>query len=225
LKFVVIADSHGRHHHIKVPVGDVLIHAGDFTYRGKRSEVEDFLEWFQQQTHTHKIFIAGNHEFFFENEKPVTIEKILPPGIIYLNDSGTMIENFHIWGSPITPKFYNWAFNRTRGEEIKKHWEKIPLNTDILITHGPPKGILDQVQNEQNVGCRDLLEKIKTLNLKIHVFGHIHEAYGTTKSMGIRFFNASVMNDQYELVNRPIVFEYPELITLPVYENKDHSKT
>jgi Icc-related predicted phosphoesterase len=109
--------------------------------------------------------------------------------------------------------------------EIKKHWDLIPLNTDILITHGPPKGILDQVNNEQNVGCRDLLEKIKTLNLKIHVFGHIHEAYGTTKSQGIRFINASVMNDQYELVNRPIVFEYPELTSQPVQENRIISKT
>lgn len=225
MKFVVIADSHGRHHHLKIPNGDVLIHAGDFTYRGKKSEVEDFLEWFQQQMHTYKIFIAGNHEFFFEKEKPGIIEKIIPADIIYLNDSGVVIENIHIWGSPITPKFYNWAFNRNRGEDIRKHWNLIPETTDILITHGPPKGILDQVINDQNVGCRDLVEKIKTLNIKIHVFGHIHEAYGTTKAMGIRFFNASVMNEQFDLVNRPIVFEYPEILTQDVQQISRPLKT
>jgi Icc-related predicted phosphoesterase len=211
LKFVVIADSHGRHHHIKIPEGDVLIHAGDFTYRGKKSEVEDFLKWFQLQPHTYKILIAGNHEFFFENEKASVVEKIIPEEIIYLNDSGIVIENIHIWGSPVTPKFYNWAFNRNRGEEIKKHWDMIPANTEILITHGPPKGILDQVVTEQHVGCRDLYEKLKTLNVKVHVFGHIHEAYGRTSVNGIRFFNASVMNEQFDLVNKPIAFEYPEI--------------
>lgn len=210
MKFVVIADTHGRHHHLKIPNGDVLVHAGDITYRGKRSEVEDFLEWFEKQRHTYKIFIAGNHDFFFEKEKIGIIEKIIPPGIIYLNDSGVEIEGIHIWGSPITPRFYNWAFNRERGEDICKHWDLIPQNTDLLITHGPPKGILDQVMNEQHVGCKDLLERIKTFNLKVHVFGHIHESYGKTKNFGIQFINACMMNDQYDLVNRPIIFEYPE---------------
>jgi Icc-related predicted phosphoesterase len=211
VKFVVIADTHGRHHHLKIPKGDVLIHAGDLTYRGKRSEVEDFMDWFQKQDHEYKILIAGNHDFFFEQEKPAVIEKIIPPGIIYLNDSGVVINDIHIWGSPITPQFYNWAFNRPRGASIKKHWDLIPEDTDVLITHGPPKGILDQVVNEQNVGCRDLLDKIKTLNIRVHVFGHIHESYGTTRFMGTRFINASVLNEQYDLVNRPVVFQCPEI--------------
>lgn len=210
MKFVVIADSHGRHHHVRIPGGDVLIHAGDITYRGKKSEVEEFLKWFQKQPHKYKIFIAGNHDFFLEKEKPGVIDKIIPDDIIYLNDSGICINDINIWGSPITPQFYNWAFNKPRGAAIARHWNLIPENTDLLITHGPPRGILDQVMNEQNVGCRDLLEKVKGLGIKVHVFGHIHEAYGTTRSFGTRFINASVMNDQYELVNRPIVFELPE---------------
>ncbi|MBA2745108.1 MAG: metallophosphatase domain-containing protein [Flavisolibacter sp.] len=207
MKFVAIADTHGRHHHVKLPPGDVLIHAGDVSFRGRKSEVEDFLDWFSKQKFAHKIFIAGNHDFFFEKEKPVQIKKILPDDVVYLEDSGITIQDIHIWGSPITPRFYNWAFNRARGEAIRKHWDLIPAHTDLLITHGPPKGILDQVMNEQEVGDKDLLERIMTIKPQVHVFGHIHEAFGTNKIGGIRFINASLLNEQYNLVNKPVLFE------------------
>jgi Icc-related predicted phosphoesterase len=207
LKVVVIADTHGRHQHIKLPKGDLLIHAGDISYRGKRSEVLDFLNWFKSQEHEHKVFVAGNHDFFFERENPSTIRELIPEGVIYLQDSGIEIKGFRLWGSPITPRFFNWAFNRSRGEAIRNHWKLIPEPLDLLITHGPPFGILDQVVNEQNVGCKELLERIRCIKPQVHIFGHIHESYGTTKSMGIRFINASLLNENYDLMNRPIVFE------------------
>ncbi len=207
LKFVVIADTHSRHHHVKIPKGDVLVHAGDISYRGEKSETEDFLAWFDKQDFRYKIFIAGNHDFYFEKEKPAMLEKMIPERIIYLNDSGVTLEGIDIWGSPITPKFFNWAFNRSRGAAIRKHWEMIPEKTDLLITHGPPFGILDQVVNEQHVGDKDLLDKVREIKPRVHVFGHIHEDYGTTKSYGIKFINASLLNESYELVNRPVVFE------------------
>lgn len=205
MKFVAIADTHCRHRSLKLPPGDVLIHAGDISYRGKKSEVEDFLNWFSQQNFTYKIFIAGNHDFFFETEK--NIDNIIPKEIIYLNDSGIVLNGISIWGSPVTPWFYNWAFNRHRGTDIKKHWDLIPEKTDILVTHGPVYGILDQVINEQHAGCKDLLLKVKEINPKVHVCGHIHESYGNVKRSGIRYINACVLNEKYELVNRPVVFE------------------
>jgi Icc-related predicted phosphoesterase len=165
------------------------------------------LNWFKKQEHPHKIFIAGNHDFFFERENPAAIEEIIPAGVHYLQDSGVEINGYRIWGSPITPRFFNWAFNRNRGEPIKKHWQMIKEPIDLLVTHGPPFGILDQVTNEQNVGCKALLDRIRTIRPQVHVFGHIHESYGTTKSLGIRFINASLLNENYELTNRPIVFE------------------
>ncbi|HJW16259.1 MAG TPA: metallophosphatase domain-containing protein [Flavisolibacter sp.] len=207
MKFVGLADTHSRHRGIILPKGDVLIHGGDISYRGERLEVEDFLAWFAKQDFEYKVFIAGNHDFLFENIKPKELERIIPPGIIYLNDSGTDIQGIHIWGSPITPKFFNWAFNRTRGEAIKKHWKLIPANTDLLITHGPPHGILDQVANESHVGCVDLLQTVKSIMPRVHFFGHIHESYGIRNSAQTKFINACQMNELYQLVNKPVVFE------------------
>jgi Icc-related predicted phosphoesterase len=207
LKFVGIADTHSRHRAVNLPKGDVLIHGGDISYRGERMEVEDFLSWFAKQDFEYKIFIAGNHDFLFEKIKEKELEKMIPPEIIYLNDSGVKINGLNVWGSPITPKFFNWAFNRTRGEAIKKHWKLIPSNTDLLITHGPPYGILDQVVNESHVGCVDLLQTVKNVKPKIHFYGHIHESYGIRNSEQTKFINACQMNELYELVNKPVVFE------------------
>jgi Icc-related predicted phosphoesterase len=207
LKFVVLADTHSRHRGVKLPKGDVLIHAGDISYRGEKLEVQDFFNWFCKQDFEHKIFIAGNHDFLFEKTKDKELDKLIPEKIIYLNDSGTSVNGINIWGSPITPKFFNWAFNRTRGDAIRKHWELIPPDTNLLITHGPPFGILDQVANDRHVGCKDLLHTIKEIKPEVHVFGHIHESYGTTKSFGIKFINASLTNETYELINKPLVFE------------------
>ena len=203
----MIADTHSRHRSIRLPKGDVLIHAGDISYRGEKMEVEDFLTWFRKQDFEHKIFIAGNHDFLLEKAKPKEIDNLILDDIIYLNDSSTLVNGFKIWGSPVTPRFFNWAFNRARGEAIRKHWELIPSDTHLLITHGPPYGILDQVANEQHVGCKDLLNRVVEIKPLVHVFGHIHESYGSTKNMGIRFINASQTNESYEVVNKPVVFE------------------
>ena len=207
MKFVAISDTHCRHRSLKLPKGDVLIHAGDLSYKGTKEEVVDFLDWFSKQKFNYKIFIAGNHDFFFEKKSSVIIEELIPKNIIYLNDSGTEINGIKIWGSPVTPWFYNWAFNRHRGEDIKKHWDLIPADSDIVITHGPVYGFLDMTVSEQYAGCQDLLRKVLTIQPKVHVCGHIHEAYGLVKRSGIKFINASVVNEQYELANKPVVFE------------------
>jgi Icc-related predicted phosphoesterase len=207
LKFVVIADTHGRHRQVKLPKGDVLIHAGDFTYRGEKAETLDFIKWFRQQQYGCKILIAGNHDFYFEKTPARDLEDLLGDDIIYLNDTGLKFHHLNIWGSPITPKFFNWAFNRSRGNEIMKHWKLIPQDTDLLITHGPPFGILDQIYSESHVGDKDLLQAVKAVRPRVHVFGHIHESFGHTKNADIHFINASQMNENYQLVNRPIVFE------------------
>lgn len=206
LKFVAISDTHCRHHNLKLPKGDVLLHAGDICYKGHKEEVMDFLNWFSKQPFDYKIFIGGNHDFYLEKAKALEIEGLIPKNITYLNDTGITIDGINIWGSPITPWFFNWAFNRHRGDEIKIHWDLIPPDTNILITHGPVLGIHDTVINSQHVGCRDLLEKVKELKPKVHVCGHIHESYGVTQKFGIKFINACVLNDSYELVNKPVTF-------------------
>jgi Icc-related predicted phosphoesterase len=207
LRFVAISDTHSRHHQLRLPKGDVLLHAGDFSYKGKREEAVDFLTWFGKQNFAHKIFIAGNHDFFFEKASKSEIDKMIPETVTYLNDSGITIQGINIWGSPVTPWYYNWAFNRKRGPEIRKHWELIPAGTNVLMTHGPAYGFLDMVINDQHVGCQDLLRTLLTLKPKVHVCGHIHESYGAIKRSGIQIINASVVNEQYQLMNKPIVFD------------------
>lgn len=190
-----------------MPKADAVIHAGDMTYRGEKSEVLDFLAWFGALPYRYKIFIAGNHDFYFEKQPPDVIQKTLPRGVIYLNDSGITIEGIQIWGSPVTPWFFNWAFNRQRGPSINNHWKKIPEHTDILVTHGPAFGLLDTVLNGRNTGDKDLYKRITAVKPKVHICGHIHEAYGMTVKEGTRYINACVLNESYELVNKPVLFE------------------
>jgi len=133
-------------------------------------------------------------------------EKICP-NIIYLNDSGVSIDGLKIWGSPIQPWFYDWAFNRQRGADILRHWNQIPEDTDLLITYGPAHGILDLTTSNESVGCSDLLSRIREVNPQVHISGHIHEAYGELEKFGIKFINASVVNANYMMTNEPIEIE------------------
>jgi Icc-related predicted phosphoesterase len=207
LKFVAISDTHGQHEKLLLPKGDVLIHAGDISMRGDEASIKEFLHWFSHQNYQYKILIAGNHDFYFERASTGQIEKIIPEGVIYLNDTGITINNIKFWGSPITPWFFDWAFNRYRGEQIKRHWDLIPNDTDILITHGPVSGILDSTKKGEHVGCEDLLNRVNKIKPRVHLCGHIHEAYGTVEKKGIKYINASVLNERYELTNNPVIFE------------------
>ncbi|MFN0204333.1 MAG: metallophosphatase domain-containing protein, partial [Bacteroidia bacterium] len=167
MKFVAISDTHGRHNSLVLPEGDVLLHAGDISRKGDKAEIREFMGWFKRQPFKYKVMIAGNHDFFFEKYSVYDVQAEIPDEVIYLNDSGCEIEGIRIWGSPIQPWFFDWAFNRKRGEEIRKHWALIPENTDILITHGPPYGILDKVVRDNSpVGCRDLLKKVQEIQPK-----------------------------------------------------------
>ncbi len=209
MKITCISDTHNQHNNIPskyLTGGDCIIHSGDMTGRGTRTEVEAFLVWYNELPYTNKILIAGNHDFFFEQAPEYEIEAVLAkyPNIIYLNDSGVEIDGLKIWGSPVQPWFYNWAFNK-KGTDICKHWDMIPLDTDILITHGPAKGYLDLTLHGDVTGCPYLLEKISEIkNLKLFVHGHIHEAYGRVDFPdGGVFLNASVLNARYVMSNLP----------------------
>jgi len=207
LKVIAISDTHGYHDLLTLPSGDVLIHAGDVSSQGSKQEVQDFLQWFSDLNYEHKIFIAGNHDFFFERADSDMITSIIPDNVIYLNDSGISIGGLNIWGSPVTPWFFDWAFNRHRGADIKKHWKLIPQNTDILITHGPVYGVLDRTIHGQRVGCEVLKDATEVIKPKVHICGHIHESYGQVQTMDTLYINASVLDVQYRLVNDAVLFE------------------
>lgn len=205
MRIVCISDTHNKHNYIDVPDGDILIHAGDFSSYGKLNEITSFNEWLGSLNHKHKVIIAGNHDLLFEDDPNLATSLIT--NAIYLQDSSIKIEGLNFWGSPVSPRFYDWAFNKNRGEEIKAYWNLIPKNTDILITHCPPYDILDRTFLEENVGCVDLAKKILEIKPKLSVFGHIHQSYGKIEKNGITYVNASMLNEAYKPVNKAIVID------------------
>ncbi len=206
MRLVLISDTHRRHKDLVLPEGDVLVHAGDLTERGTLHEVADALAWFSQQPHPHKVCIAGNHDFYFE-EQPRLARRLVPRGVTYLQDSGVTIEGVRFWGSPVTPWFMDWAFNR-HPAGIGAYWSRIPGGTDVLITHGPPRGVLDKLDHaDGHVGCPQLLERVQKIQPKVHVFGHIHEGYGQVEVGGTRFVNASTCDVRYQPKNAPVVVD------------------
>jgi len=189
MRIVCVSDTHAKHHLTVVPDGDVLVHGGDITRRGQLEDVEDFDRWLGTLPHKHKIVICGNHDFCFQ-EKPAEARARITHAI-YLEDSGCEIDGVTFYGSPWQPWFGGWAFNLARGEELANVWAKIPDRVDVLITHGPPQGILDRTNRDEFAGCRDLFHRVFEVKPKLHVFGHIHEAAGRSEIDGITFVNAS----------------------------------
>jgi len=207
MRIVAISDTHGQHGVIELPPGDLLIHAGDVSKHGAWPEIERFLAWFGAQPHPHKVLVAGNHDFWFEDARDAEVRAAIPPGVTYLNDRGAEIGGLRVWGSPVQPWFHDWAFNRRRGADIRAHWNLIPPAVDVLITHGPAFGVLDATESGCNVGCDDLRDALERVRPRLHVCGHIHEGYGQTSLDGIQCINASMLDENYRLVHEPIVVD------------------
>ena len=210
MRICCISDTHGQHRKFTIPEGDVLIHSGDFMYSGRnQGEIFDFNEWLGFLPHKHKIVVAGNHDILFETQH---ISRTLLTNATYLENSDTEIGGLRFWGSPIQPEFNDWAFNVKRGRDIKKYWDMIPQNTDVLITHGPPHGIRDQVRpgrEVEHLGCGELLKAVWRVNPTLHVFGHIHGGYGQCFLRQTAFVNASLLDERYQPTNKPIVVDIP----------------
>jgi Icc-related predicted phosphoesterase len=215
LTLVAISDTHMRHREVEVPDGDVLVFAGDFMTCGRKfSEVQSFASWFSNRPHKYKIMIAGNHDFFMEHSLNTCLAQFAN-NVIYLQDSGCEIKGWKFWGSPYQPGFCNWAFNVPRGEAIKRHWDLIPDDTDVLVTHGPPQYFCDSMGSlyeggtwtDAHVGCEELTLAVGRVKPKIHIFGHIHNGYGTDKTKYTEFHNVSICNEAYVPTNAPHVIQ------------------
>jgi len=223
-----ISDTHCQFP--ELPGGDLLLHAGDFTWKGRREEVMATIDYFKKQLaiYRHIVFIAGNHELTFErkDQRDMFIKEHLSDRLIYLQENEVIIDGFKIYGAPQQPEFCDWAFNVPRGD-LFIHWDQIPDDTDILITHGPPHGYGDRVDRvywrrspdlsersvvkHEYVGCHELLDAIRRVKPQAHIFGHIHEGYGVFDGRGdlegIKMINASVVNRDYRMVNKPVTFQ------------------
>lgn len=209
-----ISDLHG--HYPELKGGDLLIVAGDLTSRDIGKEYEDFNTWLLCQEYKKKVVIPGNHDNFLIKKD---IAELVCMGAEYLCDSGTEFEGLKIWGSPWSKRFkgmnsHCMAFTVDTEEEIQEKWKLIPDDINILVTHEPPFGILDGIPNKYDgtlfhVGSTSLrnhvLNSDRFKNLKLHVFGHIHENGGKTYETTLtKFVNASHVNERYKPVNKPV---------------------
>lgn len=212
MKIWHISDTHGYHDLLTVPEGiDMVIHSGDCSNPrdpyNNESEVLQFLDWYKTLPIKYKIYVAGNHDSSIEKGL-VKIKDFEECDVIYLEDDYVHLEGFKIHGSPITPNFGNWSFMKSR-DKLDRHWERsIDDDVDILVVHGPPKGILDISENRdgnlENCGCKALKRHVVTrIKPKLMLFGHIHNNEETINAGTMKlsicdtiFSNGSVVTDR-----------------------------
>jgi Icc-related predicted phosphoesterase len=206
-----ISDSHGYHGFLKVPDNiDMVIFSGDCSnprdpYTNEQ-EVRNFITWFDSLPIKHKIFVAGNHDTSIEKGL-ITKDNFEQCGIHYLENETIEIEGLKIFGSPYTPTYGDWAFMKA-SFKLDRMWRNvIDDDVDIVITHGPPRTILDLAEDRNHnlefCGDKSLLNRIKEVNPKLHCFGHIHNN-GDIINRGSRelddldtlFSNGSIVTDR-----------------------------
>lgn len=225
MKIALISDTHCQHSKITENLldnsPDMIIHAGDATNvkdsMMNMMEMDIFYKWFSLFRNTKTIFVPGNHDVsigrgLFDYSKYYTVKTLI-------NDM-VEVEGVKIWGSPYTPSFgQGWAYNQSRSS-LGQFWEKnIPEEVDIIITHGPPYGVLDLTINKtkkdwERVGCKGLMKTIEKRKPKLVVFGHLHDEddkmiknNGTFIKDGITYVNASILSLKHQRINDPIYFE------------------
>jgi Icc-related predicted phosphoesterase len=205
MRLVLLSDTHGQHDKLQIPDGDVLIHCGDYSATGTEFDLSLFDDWLSDLPHKHKVVISGNHDLYAEN-----MRKDLFRNAVYLLNESVVIDGIKFWGSPFSLPFNDWAFNRSESA-LGRIWAKIPADTNVLITHSPPYGVLDtSLPDMVNCGSRSLLERVKSLpDLRLHVFGHIHECPGKLV-FGVEnktFINCSCVDGDYCLYGSVAVFD------------------
>jgi Icc-related predicted phosphoesterase len=216
VRIVCISDTHDRHARISVPDGDVLVHAGDITVDGETAAIFDAFAWLSRLPHERIVFVPGNHDFGFARIAQLTATLAAKfPRVEVLLDRETTIGTWRVFGSPWQPWFHNWAFNFAPGpageRQAEERWDAIVDDTEILITHGPVRGILDRTVRGEHVGCPVLRKRIgKLARLKLHVCGHIHEGYGAATVDDVLYVNASSCDAAYRPIQPPIVVEFDD---------------
>ena len=201
---ILFGDTHELHREVEVPAGDILICVGDFTMFSKNlSAIEDFNDWLGELPHRHKIVIPGNHEFFLESNPE---RRSLLDNAHVLIDESIEIEGLKIYGSPMTP-LHGAAFGNSSPNDRARHWSNVPVDTHVLVTHGPPFGLLDLSPDQvERMGDPELRNRVRELpSLKLHVFGHVHGAHGAVEQHGVTFANVALMGHLGDLVQGPTV--------------------
>lgn len=208
MKLVIVSDTHNKLQTLQIPKGEILIHCGDLTMGGTQKECETELAvlWKLKSRFQRIILVAGNHDWLAQNRPSLFRELCTKNGVDYLCDEAVVMGGLKFYGSPHQPRYFDWAFNLNRGRDIREKWDLIPVDTDVLVTHGPPFGVLDYSEyGKMRAGCEDLLEVVQRIKPAIHCFGHLHASYGMVERGGTTFLNAAVLNDRYDVARQPWV--------------------
>ena len=196
MRLLHISDTHCQHTSLMLPEADIIVHSGDFTFGGSEQEAKDFFDWFCKLPYRHKVVVAGNHDCCLYDANLDT----LPDDVHYLCGTSCVIEGLHFHGIPL------FMEDVLDGNLLRMYFE-IPPETDILVTHEPPYGFCDLWRN-RHAGNRTLANAIDALpNLRYHLFGHQHDAFGTAINGKVLFANAALVDSKYNLKFSPNLFE------------------
>lgn len=204
IKIVAISDTHNQHRKLRLPPGDILIHAGDATNNGSEAEVGAFGYWMQRQPFRIKIFVPGNHDFLFETVPEMACQML--PGVRVLIDSWTTALGLKIHGTPWTPQFSDWAFMASE-EHLPRYFERIPNGLDILISHGPPLGVLDQDDIGDHIGSRSLRNAVRAKKPLRLICGHVHFSAGVSAIEHTIVYNVASCGEGDRITREPLTLE------------------
>ena len=206
MKITVISDTHNLHRRFNQLEGDVLIHCGDMfnLWDKDPSQIAELDEWFSQQKFDLILCTGGNHDHALEDY----IQQNANPfkHAVFLQDASYQYKGVNFYGAPWVPDLSSHAFYQSSRDLVTK-WSKIPVETDVLITHTPPSGILDRSSRGLELGCEFLSRELIRVAPKLHCVGHVHASPGMLKQGRTTYINASSVNSQIELVRKPLVFE------------------
>lgn len=212
MKAIIISDTHGQEAKLKIPDCDVLIHCGDFSNLGTEEELSKFAGWLKTLPHKHILLSPGNHDGMTQ-ENPARAKEILEnarSGVRLLLHEALELEGIRFFFSPLTPEYAGWWWMLEEPDLVAK-WAEIPDDTEVLITHGPPKLILDTVERQigHHAGSSSLYARIQQLpKLRHHFFGHLHHSGGQTVRIGgVDFTNAAVLDDRNHFRNQPQIYD------------------
>jgi Icc-related predicted phosphoesterase len=205
MQLVLISDTHSELHTLSVPNGDILICAGDFSDFGTIEELRAFNDALGALPHRHKLVVAGNHDYCFDRDPIGSVAALT--NAEYLQDREVTIEGLRIYGSPWMSPSFSHAFCLPNPRDRRLYWDAIPTGLDVLVTHCPPWGILDMNSWGVSKGCSELLSVVQMRKPTLHVFGHIHEAYGIHSEMGTTYINAAIGSGRTYPRNSPVVFQ------------------
>lgn len=205
IRVTVISDTHMMHEQLRLPAGDLLIHCGDMfdLYSRDLSALKDLDGWFGSQPFDKVICTGGNHDHLLEHVRGLVSQPFR--NAHYLEDELLHYRGLRIFGAPWLPGLPRHAFHKNR-PGLAEAWSRIPADIDILVTHTPPKDVLDRSSRGVSFGCPELANRLRWVTPRVHCFGHVHASVGQVEIGGTLFVNAASMESRSGTMRQPISF-------------------